>query len=70
MSLQRQHFLLIFLKTLSVDLAGFEPLTSRSQTGALLTELTRRFNIEHENAKNTVVVVVKEKIKAITTLSN
>ena len=49
---------------------GFEPVTSRSQIGALLTELTRRFNIEHENTKNTVVGVVKEKIKAITTLSN
>ena len=49
---------------------GFEPLTSRSQTGALLTELTRRFNIEHGNTKNTVVVVVKEKIKAKTILSN
>ena len=30
MSLQRQHFPLSYLKTLSVDLAGFEPVNSRS----------------------------------------
>ena len=30
MSLQRQHFHLSYFKTLSVGLAGFEPVTSRS----------------------------------------
>ena len=30
MSLQRQHFLLSYLKTLSVGPAGFEPTTSRT----------------------------------------
>ena len=43
MSLQRQHFLLSYWKTLSVALVrpGFEPVTSRSPDPSLPTELTR-----------------------------
>ena len=42
MSLQKQHFLLSYLNTLSVGPAGLNPRPPTQQNGALPTDLTRR----------------------------
>ena len=54
MSLQRQHFLLSYLKTMSVGLAGFEPATSRTHRSAL----SQQFRYIHSSFYQNVLSLI------------